>query len=111
MNGIAVNEEIITQEPRKTLELGKAWQPTFDANPLPHLEAQPFLTSLGDFGNYENVPEPDIYTYFEVTNTKKKTKPGPDGLPYSAYGNRHSADTLLGADKEMRTGVSPPFDV
>ena len=57
-----------------------------------------------------DVPEPDLFTYFEVTSTKKKTKPGPDGLPYSAFGNRRSADTLLGADKEMRTGVSPPFD-
>ncbi len=66
------------------------------------------LNDIGDFGEYSNPREPDIFTYFGVIGADRKTKPGPDQLPYSAYKNKHMAESLLSIDNSLRNGDEPP---
>ena len=55
LDGVAVNGEIITQEPQKTIALGDAWQPTFLPKSFDELQAKKFLDDGGQFGDYEGV--------------------------------------------------------
>jgi len=108
LRGVILNEEVVRQEPQKTLALGEEWQKTFDEKVFEESEARAFLNELGDIGCYRNTPEPDIFTYYKVTNNRNKTAPGPDGLPYAAWQHKHAAPTLLEADIELRNGKPAP---
>ena len=105
LNGVLVEEEIIRDEPDKTLHLGKEWQRTFNAKQFDEEKAQAILDEIGDIGEYTAPHPPDIFTYMQVTKTRKKTATGPDAVPYCAYHNRHAAGTLLECDTLLRNGT------
>ena len=105
LHGVILDDLVIRDEPQRTLTLGAEWQKTFDEKEFCELDARKFLDELGDFGCYDEPAPPDIFTYFRVTNSKKKTAPGPDNLPYPAWHTKHSAATLLEVDILLRTGT------
>ena len=43
---------VVAEEPARTLALGKAWQRTFSAKDFNEEEAEKYLQSLGNFGEY-----------------------------------------------------------
>ena len=49
-----------------------------------------------------------VCVYFSMCNNRKKTAPGPDGLPYSAWNHRFGPATLLEADQRLRGGEDAP---
>ena len=108
LHGIIVEDEIIRQEPQKTLKLGAEWQKAFNAKDFDVEGAKSFLEHAGDIGFYDNPAPPDIWMYFRVANTRKKTAPGPDALPYVAWKHRHAAPALLESDQELRSGKPAP---
>jgi len=108
LHGVIVEDEIIRNEPHKTISLGAEWQKTFDEKPFNLDEARTFWEQAGDIGSYDTPPPPDIWNYFRVTNTHKNTAPGPDAFPYSAWKHRHSAMALQEADQELRLGHPAP---
>ena len=42
LSGVALNNSIVRGEPALSIELGKAWQPTFDAKPFNEQAARDF---------------------------------------------------------------------
>ena len=72
--------------------------------------ADAYLNSLGDIGSYADVTAPDYWTYIEVVRKPKRTAPGPDTLPYSAWtATGHAGiSTLKATDSELRQGKLPP---
>jgi len=65
LGGVRIGDTLIKEEPKLTLELGKAWQPTFNLKIFDIVMAQGFLDRLGDFGRFSNVP-PLIYSISSV---------------------------------------------
>ena len=108
LDGVCVADTIVRDEPTKSIQTGKAWQTVFDPKQFDEDEAKAFLQSIGNIGEYSNPEPPDIWTYFKVTKTNKNTLPGPNGLPYAAYNNKHALEALLETDIELRNIAAAP---
>ena len=51
-HGVLIDGQVIAEEPARTLALGKAWQPTFEAKDFDETAAISFLQSIGNSGEY-----------------------------------------------------------
>ena len=115
LHGVIFEGEVITSEPAKTLALGAAWQPTFDAQEFDEQAATQYLQELGNIGEYnDNSMAPDFFSYRRaVRNLRNKPNsfPGPDFLPYAAWAASGSTGVqcLLNCDHHLREGNEAHF--
>ncbi len=111
LSGVNTGKEIVREEPRRTLALGEAWQPTFNPKPFNEVQANTFLSKVGFIGSYGNAVPPDIWTYRRTVAHHGDTQPVPDTLPYSAWRATGDAGiySLLEVDVLLRSGNLPPI--
>ena len=59
-----IDGQIIAEEPARTLALGKAWQPTFEAKEFDEAAAVSLLQSIGNIGEYScDLQSPDFFSF------------------------------------------------
>ena len=108
---VKLDEKIIRSEPELTIAMGASWQPTFDEKPFNETEAREFLKEVGDIGKYDgNTQPPSEWDFANTIWTMKDSQPGGDDIPYSGYRatGPHGVKALVGCDRALRQGVSPP---
>ena len=111
LHGVIFEGEVIISEPAKTLALGAAWQPTFDAQKFDEQAATQYLQELGNIGEYsDNSMAPDLFSYRRAVRNKPNSFPGPDFLPYAAWAASGSTGVqcLLNCDHHLREGNEAP---
>ena len=86
LHGVIIDGQIIAEEPARTLALGKAWQPTFEATDFDETEALSFLQSVGNIGEYSSdLQGPDYFSFFRATRGRPPTTPGKDTISYAGW--------------------------
>ena len=89
LHGAIWNGDIISEEPARTLALGSAWQPIFQAKDVDEQigkSGDEFLTSLRNFGEYSpNLQGPDYFSFYYSLQHRPNSTPGIDLVPFAGW--------------------------
>ena len=111
LHGIIINDEVISEEPARTLALGSAWQNIFQAKAFDPVLASGFLTELGNFGEYsDNIHAPGYFNFYYSMQHRPNSFPGPDRVPFAGWvaTGDLGINCMQNIDKLFRNGSLPP---
>ena len=87
------------------------WAPVFDQKTVATTMFEPILSKHATKLDFRNIPPPSASDYINLAWRCKNSKPGPDGIPYLAWGvaGTSAGDTLAHIALHMAAGYRLPM--